>query len=332
MKMNDSRVKRKLILSVCVSAAASAACAFISLPCAAICFCLAAFLNTLFIVETKKRYKELSQVNNYLFRVCAGEYSLDIPDNREGELSILKNNLYKVILLLRSSNDKLKQDKLFLADSLADISHQLKTPLSSVIIMADLLKDETDEAHRNELIDIIESQAEKMNWLIKTLLKLAKFDAGTISFNLKEIYAAEVIKKATEPFLSVMHEKGLEIIIAIDNAFRFTGDFNWSVEAFGNIIKNCVEHTPKGGRIEISTRATNIYHEISVKDSGIGISPEDLPHIFERFYTGKDSSSESIGIGLALSKTVFAREKADISVSSGSGGTRFDVRFYKVII
>jgi signal transduction histidine kinase len=172
-----------LIISSVITAVLTIVMLFINKICAILCLAMGLILIGVFVVYTKKRYDKLNDLNNYLSLVCSGNFDMDISDNTEGELSILKNNLYKVIIMLKSSNEAIANDKIYLADSLADISHQLKTPLTSIMVITDLLKIEKDKSKSDEFISIIESQCEKMKWLILTLLKLSKIDAGTAEFN-----------------------------------------------------------------------------------------------------------------------------------------------------
>ena len=307
-------------------------CIFFSPICAVVCLVSGLALTGIFLYVTKKRYDRLSELNNYLSLVCAGRYDLDIADNTEGELSILKNNLYKVIILLRSQNDMLKKDKLYLADALADISHQLKTPLTSMTVMSDLLKENTVPEKQQEFVGIMENQLLKMKWLIANLLKISKLDAGTTALKKEFFSVRSALNQSLEPFLITMELKEITIINEADD-FTVCGDENWTAEALGNIIKNCIEHTQKGGRLEIFTRRATIYDSIFIRDNGCGIAKEDLPHIFERFYHGKNSSSDSVGIGLALSKLIFEKENASIEVESEEEkGTQFEIRFYKAIV
>lgn len=282
---------------------------------------------------TQKRYRDIEKLNDYLSHICAGFYDLDVQDNAEGELSILKNNLYKMMLLLRSQNDALQKDKTYLASSLADISHQLKTPLTSITVLCDVLKNETDEENRKKFTEIIESQAEKMNWLIITLLKISKLDAGTADFRNAPVQIQTVLHRALEPFLVTADLRNITVDTEDVSDFTFTGDENWSVEAVGNILKNCLEHMADGGRLALSTAHTTVYDLLRIEDDGCGIQAEDLPHIFERFYHGKNASADSVGIGLALSKTVLNREHAQIEVQSKEGvGTVFSLKFYKTVV
>ncbi len=286
-----------------------------------------------YIFYTKKRYREIERLNDYLMRVCTGEYDLDIQDNTEGELSILKNNLYKIILLLRSQNAALQKEKLGLADSLADISHQLKTPLAAMTVMTDILKTETDPQNREKFLETVEAQTEKMNWLIVTLLKLSKLDAGTIELEEKPVKIASAVEKAVSPFLITADLRNITLDFSAVSDFTFTGDRSWSAEAIGNIVKNCLEHTEDGGKIVFSTEETNIYDMLCIADNGCGIPETELPHIFDRFYHGEGASENSVGIGLALSKSILAREHATIEAKSRVGeGTAFYIKFYKVIV
>lgn len=330
--MNDKEVKTVIYISALMTVVLSVVCLFFSKVCAVLCFVLGISLMTVFIRVTKQRYKKLNELNDYLALVCKGNYDLNINDNTEGELSILKNNLYKVITLLKSQNEFLKNDKVYLADSIADISHQLKTPLTSMMVMCELLENETDPEKRKEFISVINTQLSKMKWLITNILKISKLDADATEFKRENVNIRSVIDNSLKPFLLTAELKNITITNAVDD-FIFNGDESWTVEAVSNIIKNCLEHTENGGKLELQSLSTNIYNTLIIKDNGCGIAKEDLPHIFERFYHGKNSSKESVGIGLALAKTVFEKENAFVSVESEQGiGSTFEIKFYKSIV
>lgn len=330
--MNSNEAKIITAAGILSTVICTAICTKLNIVCGIICGILGIGLTVLFTVYTAKRYKKLWQLNNYLSAVCAGNYDLSIGDNTEGELSILKNNLYKVIVLLNSQNDELKKEKTFLSDSMADISHQLKTPLTSMMVMSDLLLNETDENKRKEFLSIITTQLDKTKWLITNLLKISKLDAGTTQFKKEDVSINDVLTQSLKPFSVTLDIKQIKVINTVED-FIFKGDSNWTCEAVENIIKNCIEHTDGGGTLTFYTQMTNIYNSLFIVDNGCGITKEDLPHIFERFYHGENSSSESVGIGLALAKTVLEKEKGDIIVSSKIGeGSKFEVRFYKAII
>ncbi len=330
--MNDKEIRIILIVSSVLTAVLSVICAFFSKICAALCLALGIILTMIFAVVTKRRYKNLNDLNDYLSLVCKGIYDMNIDDNTEGELSILKNNLYKVITLLQSQNEYLKNDKLYLADSIADISHQLKTPLTSMMMMCELLENEESPDKRQEFVAVINNQLSKMKWLITNILKISKLDADATEFKRDEVSISNVLDDSLKPFVLTAELKNIAIQNGA-NDFVFNGDESWTVEAVSNIVKNCLEHTNDGGKIIIASGSTNLYNKLTISDNGCGIAEEDLPHIFERFYHGKNSSKDSVGIGLALAKTVFEKENASVSVESKQGrGSVFEIRFYKSIV
>lgn len=286
-----------------------------------------------FSVITYQRIKEIRIMSEYLRRINDGEFDLDITDNQEGELSVLKNNIYKVVVTLRAQQELLLKDKNYLADSLADISHQLKTPITSITVMTDLLKNETDEGKRREFLEVINSQLSRINWLIVTLLKLSRIDAGAVEFKKERTSLGGIIENAAKPFLINAELKGIELKTECNGEIFADVDKNWYTEAISNIIKNCIEHTGEGGFVSVSAFESPVLTKIIIKDNGSGISPEDLPHIFERFYQGRDHSETSVGIGLALSKAILNRQNSLIDVKSEMGkGTKFEITIYKTIV
>lgn len=330
--MNDKEIRIILIVSSVLTVVLSVICAFYSKICAVLCLALGIILTMIFAVVTKRRYKNLNDLNDYLSLVCKGIYDMNIDDNTEGELSILKNNLYKVITLLQSQNEYLKNDKLYLADSIADISHQLKTPLTSMMVMCELLENEENPDKRQEFVAVINNQLSKMKWLITNILKISKLDADATEFKREEVSISKVLDDSLKPFVLTAELKNIAIQNGA-NDFVFNGDESWTVEAVSNIVKNCLEHTNDGGKIIIASSSTNLYNKLTISDNGCGIAEEDLPHIFERFYHGKNSSKDSVGIGLALAKTVFEKENASVSVESEQDrGSVFEIRFYKSVV
>ena len=247
---------------------------------------------------------------------------------------ILKNDIYKVTLLLSEQGSLLRQDKIKLTDAIADISHQLKTPLTSMLVMADLLSDgRLTENKRTEFTRNIRVQLERIEWLVSSLLKLSKIDAGTAQFKKDAIPVKKLIQKALEPVLIPMDIKEQRVSIQGEDTVSFLGDLNWTAEALLNIIKNCVEHAPEGGVISISFAENPLFTEIVIADNGPGIPREDLPYIFKRFYKGKNAGEDSIGIGLAMAYSIITNQAGDIEVKSEQGrGTQFHIKFYKQII
>lgn len=313
-----------------VFAAAAAAMFFISPVCSGICLAAGGVVTGVFVLYSGKRLRELEKLNDYLALVCGGKYSLDVPDNSEGELSILKNNLYKVIVLLRSSIEALTDEKRFLSDSLADISHQLKTPLTSMMVLADLLEEEEDPEKRREFTATLTAQLERTRWLVTTLLKLSRFDAGAVELGSDPVSVGDVVRDSLAPFLIIMDIKNIELRQS-GGDFTFAGDKNWSVEAVQNVVKNCVEHMPDGGTLGTVTSSNAVYDELIIRDSGGGIDEKDLPHIFERFYHGGIRDGGSVGIGLALTETILKRENAVIDAYNENGAV-FRIRFRKSVV
>lgn len=298
----------------------------------------AATFSMLFIacslIFTAWRYRELARLSAYLRRISEGDYSLDLRDNQEGELSVLKNDIYKVTLRLSEQSSLLKQDKIKLTDAIADISHQLKTPLASMMVMTDLLSDpRLNEDKRAEFTHNISVQLERIQWLVSSLLKISKIDAGAVSFKKERIPVVNLINKAVEPVLIPMDIKEQTLLIEGEDTLFLQVDLNWTAEALANILKNCVEHTPQGGKISISFIENPLFTNITIADNGSGISKEDIPHIFQRFYKGKNSSEDSVGIGLNLAHSIITAQNGDIEVKSTEGeGTQFSIKFYKQVI
>ncbi len=308
--------------------------AALDLTCAILFAIFFLILVACFLGFTATRYRQIAELSLYLNRILSGEYGLDLRDNEEGELSALKNDIYKVTVTLAHQAQLLQKDKGFLADTLADISHQLKTPLTSMLMMTDLLEQPNlPDEKRREFTGHIRSQLERMEWLISSLLKLSRLDAGTVHFKKGQIFLPKLIQKATEHLLFLMDLKQQELVVEGDPNTCFLGDYDWSAEALANLIKNSIEHAPVGGKVTIRFESEVLYTQIVISDNGEGIAEEDMPHIFERFYRGKNSSKDSVGIGLAMAKNIIQRQRGTIAVSSIPGkGTAFTIKFYKAII
>lgn len=274
----------------------------------------------------------ISNISKYINRLLNKDYALDIIDNDEGSLSALKNDIYKITVMLKEQNEVLKQDKMQLANNLADISHQLKTPLTSMLIMSDLLqKEDLSKADRKKFLEVIRSQLKRIEWLVSSLLKMAKLDAKTVEFKKEKIYADDLILKAVEPVNMLIKDKNQQFILCGDNPILEI-DINWTSEALLNILKNCCEHTPIGGQLKAEIFDSVMYTEIVISDNGEGISSKDLPFIFERFYRASKSSDDSVGIGLAMSYSILTSQEASVHVRSRLNvGTAFSIRFYKQV-
>ena len=327
--LKNKEVCGALLWQLLLSAAACAVCFRFDLRAGLTAVVLSLLLMLVFCISTYKRYRRISSLADDINRVLHGDSSIDFDNYSDGELSILHSEIYKMTVRLREQQQKLLNDKEYLADSLADISHQIRTPLTSINLLVERLSASglTDEC-RHQLTNELYGLLDCIDWLITTLLKISKLDAGTVSFNKETVSLETLINKSCAPLLIPIELRGLELIIRAEGDFY--GDPAWTSEAVGNIVKNCMEHTPEGGRIEINAAGNALYSEIVIKDNGTGISPEDLPHIFERFYKGKDSDGKSFGIGLALSRMIIAGQKGTVKAENRkNAGAMFTIRFYK---
>ncbi len=280
----------------------------------------------------RKQYGQIRGITRYAGEISRGDYTLKIRDNREGDLSILKNEIYKITTLLKEHAGALQQEKALLADSLADISHQLKTPLTSLSVLNDLLSDDPDEEKKALFLERMRAQLQRIEWLVSSLLKLSRLDAGAVIMKRDRIPVSNLVEKTLATLAMPLEVKALTVHLEGDAGVSFTGDFEWSCEALINIIKNCIEHTPEEGSLNISFAQNPIFTVINIADSGIGIAPEDLPHIFTRFYKGKNAAPDQVGIGLAMARAIVEKQGGDITVKSDPGsGSEFTIKFYRQV-
>ena len=287
----------------------------------------------LFEIYRKNRKKQIDMLTQYVEKVSQKQYILDIDECSEDELNKLKNELYKITVMLKEEAENSKKQKEALADSVSDISHQLKTPLTSILIMLDNLSQSNnmDEITREKFINEIARQIESMNWLVISLLKLSKLDAGVIEFQNEKINIKEMIKEIISNLEIISEIKNEKIKISSNKEAYFIGDYNWNKEAIQNIVKNAIEHTKENTEIDVNIEENDVYTSISITDNGEGISNEDLKHIFDRFYKSKNSAENSFGIGLSLSKSIIEKQNGYIQVETEQGkGTTFIIKYVKV--
>ena len=292
---------------------------------------LALSIILLYLKHENNQDKEIKRIVKCIKEINKKNYAINIEDNTEDELSILKNEIYKTTVMLKEMAESSKDDKLRLKDSLSDISHQLKTPLTSINIMLDNILDNPnmDEDTKEKFIQSIKREVTNISNLATEILKLSKFDANVVRFENKEVLVKDIIKKAISNVEMMAEIKNVEIKVVFHDNVKLVCDLNWQVEAIINILKNCIEHSSENSFINIEVIDNKIYKEIIIKDSGEGIDKKDLLHIFERFYKGKNSSKDSVGIGLALAKKIIEMNNGSISVNSVKGkGTVFTIRYY----
>ncbi len=292
------------------------------------------------MIFTKKRYSRLAKISDKIDAILHGDEHLSFEQYKEGELSVLSDEVEKLVIRLREQAENLKNDKVFLADSIADISHQIKTPLTSINLILNFLREEDITYDRRmDLVMELTTLAEKIKWQITTLLRISRLDADMVDFDIENIDMGKVIDEAYSLVEIPLDIRGIEFERSYEKKSKVKADKEWLVEALGNILKNCMEHSFNGGKISVTCEENTIYSRIVISDNGMGIAKEDLPHIFERFYKGKKKNdldghkSESVGIGLALSRSIITQFNGTIKVTSEVGkGTSFDIRFYKGVV
>lgn len=289
-------------------------------------------LLIVFLKYNKSKDKKLKEITQYIEEINRKNYKLNIDDNTEDELSILKNEIYKTTIMLKEQAENSLNDKVNLKNSLSDISHQLKTPLTSITIMLDNIIDNPnmDQETRSEFIKDIKREITNINFLVQALLKLSKFDTNTIKFTNKEEKVVDILNTAIQNVSVLCDLKDIEIVVTGDIENTINCDIRWQVEAISNILKNSVEYSKDSSKIQIVCNKNKVYSEIRIIDNGKGIDKEDIKHIFERFYKGKSSSRDSVGIGLALAKTIIEQNNGTISVESEIGkGTIFIIKYFE---
>lgn len=293
------------------------------------------YLITIIITwyQLYKKNKKIKNLSTYMNNILNNNYSLDIRDYEEGNLSNLKNDIYKMTVKLKEQSDLSQKEKKYLEEVLSDISHQLKTPLTSMYVINDVLLSDKkiDDSKKQEFLIKNRKELERIEWLVTSLLKMSRLDSGSEKIILKETKIDDLIRKTVTPLEIPIELKNQHLILDYDKNIKLNIDLNWTTEALINILKNAHEHTKENGTIQIKVKDTVIYTEIEIIDTGEGISTTDLPHIFERFYKGK-TNKESIGIGLNMAKKIINLEKGDIKVIPNSNGTTFNIKFYKQII
>lgn len=289
-------------------------------------------LCIIFITYIKIRDKKLDTILKYIGEINRKNYSLHIKDNTEDDFTLLRNELYKITIMLKEQAIKEKSDKEAIQNSVSDISHQIKTPLTSISIMLDNIAENSEmEQHtKDKFIYEIRRQIDWINWLVISLLKLSRLEAGTVELKKEEIIVADFIAEMQHNLAIPLEIKNQVIIVNGDVKAKLIADKNWQLEAITNIVKNCIEHTKENKKIHILFVETMFYTKIVIKDEGEGIPKEEIKHIFERFYKGKNSSENSVGIGLALAKSIIEKQGGFINVQSKlNEGTTFEIKYMK---
>lgn len=331
--IRNPEVRKELIVYAVITLVTAVAASFFSPVSSVLVIILGAALTAAHFFFSRQRYNKIAELSNSLNRILLGQQSVLINEMNEGELSILYSEIHKMTMRLKEQTDLLLADKRGLTMAIEDIFHQLRTPMTAMILTISLLADENlTYEKRIRLTHDLKRQTEKMSWLVDSLLKMSKIDSQSAVFQTEPVSVKELIGKASSPFLVQMELKDIAFKIDIHDE-RFVGDMLWSTEAFGNLIKNAVEHTAPGGTICVTANETALFTEIIVSDNGEGFTQEDIPHLFERFYKGKNATQGSIGIGLALSRAIITAQNGTIAAKNkADGGAEFVVKFYKTVV
>ena len=289
-------------------------------------------LLILYIRYNHKKENDIKDIIKCIEQINKKNYELQIDSISEDELSILKNEIYKTTIMLKESAENSNKDKLNLKKSLEDISHQLKTPLTSILVMLDnIIEDpDMDINIRNDFVRDIKRNVVNINFLVQALLKLSKFDANTVHFIKQENDLKTIIKESIKNVSPLCDLRNINIEFNAKDKSKIVCDAKWQIEAITNIIKNAVDHSKNNSTVTINLSNNNVYSMIEIIDKGEGISKKDISHIFERFYKGENATSDSIGIGLALAKTIIEEDNGSISVESNKIGTKFIIKYFKI--
>lgn len=295
-----------------------------------ICFCM----------YLRRRKKDIFELQDYMDKISRGNYELEINDNSEDELSSLKNSLYKIMVYMKEQADSARIKKVMLAQSVSDISHQLKTPLTSTQVLLDNLNDnpDMDYSTRKKFIYEALNQVNGMSWMIVSMLKLSRIDAGVVEFNNENISINKIIEEAVGNLEVIAEIKNVNIEKNIDNRnedelnksdIYIKGDYNWNREALQNIIKNAIEHSNDKGTVKINITDNDVYTAVYITNRGEKLSDKQQKQIFERYYSEAKYEDNSMGIGLPLAKAVIEKQGGYISVESEDEETVFIVKYIK---
>ena len=292
--------------------------------------CGIAVLLFVFIKYDRDKSKDIVDITRTIEQINKRNYELDIDSISEDELSILKNEIYKTTITLREAADNSNADKLNLKKSLEDISHQLKTPLTSILVMLDNIIDdpEMDDDVREEFIRSIKRETVNINFFVQAILKLSRFDSNTIHFIKEKTDLRALIDDVVQNVSALCDLRNITVAVEGECSAAIVCDCKWQTEAITNILKNSVDHSCDGGMVHIHCSQNTVYSMIEITDFGEGISEKDLPHIFERFYKGDNASPDGIGIGLALSKSIIEEDNGTVSVDSDENGTKFKIKYF----
>ncbi len=278
----------------------------------------------------RKTQRQLTALCDRLDEILHGVETVQLAEFEEGALSILASEIRKMTIRLREQNKALDRDKVFMKEALEDMSHQLRTPLTTMQVITGMLrKPELDKQQRIAYVQELTGLLSRMQWMLETLLQTARLEAGAVTFRKEQSQVVALIQAALSPLSISMELKGITLHTEVEGQPMLIGDRQFYTEALGNLLKNCMEHTPPGGEIAIRAGQNSLYTWIRITDPGEGIAPEDLPHVFERFYRSGTFSKKGYGIGLSFAQKVFAAQGGSIQVRNAvPHGAEFEIRSY----
>lgn len=328
--MKHSPDRWKLLgLQLLVIAAGCIGVGCISMPAAGILLGVSVSLLLLQNWFLRRRQQRISALCDDIDNILHGRDSVRFDAYAEGELGILSAELQKMTVRLREQNAALQQDRQFMKEALEDMSHQLRTPLTSMLLIIEMLRTENRREHLQELRSLVA----RMQWMLETLLNLSRLEAGAVTFQTETLHVSELLQAALEPISISIELKAITLRTELEGDPVLQGDRQYCTEALVNLLKNCMEHTPEGGTITIHAEQNSIYTGIRITDSGEGIPAEDLPHIFERFYRGSQFSKKGYGIGLAFARKIIVSQNGSLQVRNAMPhGAEFDLRFYRTVV
>ena len=328
------RAKKRRLIHILLTAAGAAICAVFSIPCAvSVIVTSAAFLIFYEIILSRRR-DQVMQLCDDIDRILRSDDQISFDEFKEGELSVLSAEIHKIMIRLREQNAELQSEKQFAKEALEDISHQLRTPLTSVMMILGLMNDSglTEQERMEYLRDLYELLA-RMKWLIETMLSLSRIEADAVKFAKNTVSCRELIAQSIETVSVTAELKSVEIRTEINGEPEFIGDLHYTSEAIVNLLKNAIEHTPQGGTVTVTANGSNISSNITIADTGEGIPEKELPHIFERFYRSSEYTKNGFGIGLAFAKKVISAQDGSLKAANHKPhGAMFDIHFYKTTI
>lgn len=332
--MNDRDTRIQIVTEVVILAAGAVGCCFVHPAAAVILLACGGMLLAVQRFFRHRRTRAVLHICDEIGQILQGAEQITLQSYEEGDLGILSAEIRKMTVRLREQNAALQSEQSFMKESLEDISHQLRTPLTSVMLLLDMMRSQQlTKAQQTENLCELQALFAQMQWLIETLLGLSRLEAGAVHFQQEKIRCYDLIAAAIEPISVALELKDIAVETEIQETAAFLGDRPYCTEALVNLLKNCMEHTPAGGTIRITAETNAIYTGILITDSGSGIAPEDLPHIFERFYRGGSFSKAGYGIGLAFARRIITAQNGSIQVRNAQPhGAQFDLRFYRSVV